>query len=106
MNEAGLHWFLRSLGGPVMRDMRRRGERVEARARAHADGEILRPKTGLTRDLMRTVDVLADEPYVKVGTIRTKDGFSYPAYWDKNPRLRRAPGRRWLTDALRDRFDS
>lgn len=102
--------FLKGVGGPVMKDMRRRGENVERIARYNADGAVLRAKTGLTRDLMQTVVVLDRDPYVKVGTTRTDvNGFSYPAYWDQHPdRLKRpgATGKRWLTDALRDGFNS
>lgn len=105
VNEAGINRFLTGLGGPVMRNMRIRGEKVERLARSNAK-QIFETQHFL--DFMQIVDVLGPQPYVKVGSIREKDGFSYPAYWDAHPdRLRtHRTSVRWLTDALRDGFNS
>lgn len=102
LNNVAIQRFFQQV---VLENMRRRGDRVEAIARANASGVVLNTKTNRLVDRMQTVAVLGAEPYVKVGTTATTDGFSYPAYWDQNPqRLRRGTEKRWLTDALRDGF--
>lgn len=102
LNNVGIQRFFQRV---VLEDMRKRGQRVESLARANANSIF---DTQMFLDYMQVVAVMAAEPYVKVGTTRTKDGFSYPAYWDQHPeKLKARPSnRRWLTDALRDGFNS
>ena len=102
LNQAGLDRFFKRT---VVEDMRRRGDKVERLARANAE-KIFETQGFL--DDMQVVAVLGAEPYVRIGTRRTKEGFSYPAYWDQNPeKLKAHPTSvRWLTDALRDGFNN
>lgn len=103
LNNAAISRFLTGVNGPVMRDLRRRGERVEGLARAAATGGVLNEKTGNLSGRLQTIAVLGAEPYIKIGSDWAKDDFSYGAYWDQHPeRLSRGTTRRWLTDSLKD----
>lgn len=100
--------FFSDVGGPVVRDLRRRGERVRELARANASGPVIGIKTHRLLDFLGPAKVvLGNPPHVEIGTSAEKAGFSYPAFHDIAGAGTRHGGKRpWLTNALRDGFDA
>lgn len=97
VNDIGFKTFCNSVGGPVVRYLRSKGEAVNSTAYTNASGEVLGVKTSNLRDHIGSGRapkiVLADPPYAEVGSTWTKEGFSYGWYHDANRRP-------WLTNAV------
>ena len=99
LNPPALRFFLDSEAGPVGQDLHKRAETVTALATQNAEGQIIGIESGALHSGIRfEIREDADGLLAIVGTDAEKNGFSYPAYWDRN-------GRPWLTEALRDGFD-
>lgn len=110
LDNAGIDRFFTAANGPVVRDLRRRGENVQALARAYASGPILGIKTHRLLDFLGPPNVVLGPPEelrVEIGTTANKAGFSYPAFHDIAGTGTEHGGKRpWLTTALRDGFDA
>lgn len=106
-NNAEINRFLTGFGGPVARDLRRRGEQVRIAAIVNASGPIIGIKTRRLLDFLGPPKVVqgAEGIHVEIGTTANKRGFSYPAFHDvQGAGLPHGGQRPWLTTALRDHF--
>lgn len=110
LDNSAIDRFFTSVGGPVVRDLRRRGENVRNLAHANASGPILGIKTHRLLDFLGPPKVVlggVDDLRVEIGTTANKDGFSYPAFHDIAGAGALHGGKRpWLTKALQDGFDA
>ena len=102
VNDAIMATFLRSMFGPVGRDLARRANSVADRASRNASGLEIGVLSGdLRSQIYSRLEQDAAGLVAKVGTtaLAHRDGawdtFGYPAYWN-------ARGKPWLTNALRD----
>lgn len=98
LNPQALALLLESEAGPVGRFLQRRAEAVVQVATVNASGPIIGIESGnLNTGIQYQIEQNADGLRARIFTDAEKNGFSYPAYWDRN-------GRPWLTDALRTVF--
>lgn len=100
LNEPALRIFLESTEGPVGRDAERRAQNVAIQAFENATGPIIGIDTGdLLGGIRVSVGANATGIFAAVSTDARHRGFAYPSFHDQN-------GRPWLTQALRDAFDT